>query len=1214
MRTTLALATLLLSSVALAQETRGTIAGRVVDSQSAAVTGAKVAVTNVETNVVTELTTNMTGYYEASLLLPGTYRVAAEAAGFKQTLRQGLIVTVGGRLDVNIVLEVGAMTESVTVTAESPILDTSSVTSGRLYDQRAVMDLPILGNNPLLLTKLAPGVSHNGINRFANQGFTIAASEYFLPGAIGGNEWSIDGAPNNGRERQPAYVPDSDVVGEMRVDTTGFDASFGHSTGINISMMTKSGANAIHGTLTDQYWNSRWNGSPFFVRQVYYKNIAAANAAGDTARAQQLASQPMQAGAHSNNYAGTFSGPVVIPKLVNGRNKLFFFASYAGTKELRNEEATGLNKTVPTAADLRGDFSPLLAVDPVRYTVYDPLSIAADPARATHYIRTPMPGNIVPKSRMINPLYDTYVKFFPTPNNSPLDPKAQPTNNYIASSQPDNTDYWTFTNRMDYNASAAHRFFARWSYNTFMEDKYDWTYEIARHLMSNDDHRVNLGGTLDWTWTASSSTVLNANLSLNNFVQGNLTGGGRKYKPSDVGLPTYLDQKAGADHILPTIGVSGYTGIGQNIGSFTAYRTFTPRINLTHVRGRHSIRTGFEYRGQYRTNTAGGNTSGSFNFDNSFVRKNDDTFTAAGSIGLSWAAFMMGLPNSMSVSTSDSYATFNPYFGWYAQDGWRITRRLTLNLGLRLEYESGPTERYNRMLAFYDPDVKLPITDGAVAAYAAKPLAELAASNFLVRGGSVYAGENGRPRAIWGGELMWLPRVSAGFQLTAKTVLRGGYGIFYDTLNVLNLGIDQYGYDRATSTTLTTDYGKTWLAGDPAKGISPLNDPFPVRADGTRFNDLLRSSLGTMAVAGRSFTYNNWDAKHGRVQRWRAAVQRQLTPNSVVEAAYNGSWADHLSFNTRIDALPQQYWSNGTVRTAANDAVATDLNQNVTNPYYIGNFASLKTSNPVVYQQMSTLSFFTSSTIRKATLLRPRSNISGLYYSNNPIALARTHSLEFTYERRMSKGFNLNLGYSMMQSDKYDTTLNEFEVPSRWTATNNGRPHRLSATGIYDLPFGASRRYLKSGVLGQVVGGWQITATYEWQPGPLLDFGNIFFNGNFDDVPLGASQRTLDRWFNTDGFERVAAKQPASYQIRAFPTRIPDVRADMTNQWNASVVREFSVRERVKFQVRLDTLNLQNRSQFGGPSTDPTSTNFGRVTSQTAAVNRWLQIQARLKF
>ncbi len=1205
------MALLAVTSVVPAQETRSMIYGRVLDPQGSAVPAAAVVVTNTDTNTTTKLTTNETGYYEASLLLPGSYQVTAEASGFKRALRSGMTLPVSTRMEINLTLELGAVSETVSVTAEAPILDTSTVSSGRVMDNRTLMDLPVLGNSAILLVKLTPGIQVPGTNNYLGLHSNQGGSGYYTPGNVGGNEWSIDGMPNAGDERRVAYLPYSDTLSEFKVETSNFDSSIGHTTGVNIAMMSKAGTNDYHGTLTEQHWQQRWNGSSFFVRKNYYANIAAAEARGDKALADKLRSEDMQTSGRSNNYAATVGGPVVIPKLVNGKDKLFFFFAWNGFKDVKSEDATNINRTIPGLADREGNFSRLLQVDARRYQIYDPLSVRADPARATHYIRDPLPGNLVPRARFINPVYDAYVKLLPIPNNEPTNPRMEPRNNYLATATPYNWDYTAYTNRVDYQASERHRFFGRWSWNNFQEDRGDWTYESARGLNTNGLNRHNVGATADWVYSKSAATVFDLALATNEFKTGTKFSVPLQYSASKMGLPAYIDQRAGDRLIIPTMEFSSYQTLGRGWPTFTRYRMLTGKMDLSHIRGRHSLRGGFDARGHFRTGGGGGNITGTYSFSNTYTRKYDDSLEPYGEYGHSWAAFIMGIPNGISIPRNEDYATHNPYYAWYVQDNWRLTSKLSLNLGLRLEYELGPTERHNRAIAYFDYTAKLPIADAAQAAYAARPVPERAASTFVIQGGSLYAGAGGVSRRLIKNELNWLPRVSVAYQWNNKTVLRGGYGIYFDTINVLNQGIDQTGYSRSTGTTVTTDFGARWLVGNPKNGISSLRDPFPVRADGTRFNEPTREALGLMARVGRGWSFNDFNTRHARVQRVRAGLQRQLTTNQVIEVAYAGSFGGRVPLAKNLSPLPEQYWASGLAR---NDAVAGNMNANVTNPFNLNNFAGLQTSLPLVYQDMTTMSFYTSSTIRKNQLLRDYPHMNGLTKNTVPDGQVRTHALEVTFERRFSKGLSMNVGYTRLKARERDYYANEFDPLPSWQESNDGRPHRFLATSIIELPFGRGRALLAGGPLSWIAGGWQLSVTYEFQPGGLLGWGStVFYYGqSLEDIRQG--ERTLERWFNTGNFERNSAKTATSYHRRVFPTRLEGLRADMLNQWNTNIQREFKIKERLSFQLRMDAINVMNRAQMSGPSTSPTSTDFGRVTSQSSATNRWIQIQGRIRF
>jgi hypothetical protein len=1000
------------------------------------------------------------------------------------------------------------------------------------------------------------------------------------------------------------------------VETNNFDASIGQTSGASIQMISKSGSNDFHGTATWQHWQQRWQGTPFFVKQQYFRRIAAADAAGNHALADEIRNTDKQPTGRSNNWGASGGGPVIIPKIYNGKNKLFWFFTYNAFKDVKVEDPSNFNRTVPTLNARNGDFSDMLSLpNASRYLVYDPRTVVPDPARATHYIRMPFPNNVIPKSRFVNPSYNAIAKLYPLPNNPPL-PGQEPVNNYLASKTPYNWDYKAFSNRVDYQISDRFRMYGRWSFNDFgPEDRGDWTYETARGLNLNGLVRNNKGGNIDLVYTQNPSTVWDFNIAMDQFREGDIKPKAQEFKPTDIGLPTYLDAKAGSQHILPQMNVNGYSTISPSgISTWTRTRSATFKAGATHIHGDHTIQAAFDTRNMYRTGGGGGNTSGNFTFSNSYTRRDDDGNTPSTNLGLGWAAFILGTPNGISIASNDDYATFTPYYAGFVQDNWRITPKLTINLGLRSEWEGGATERYNRMIAGFDPTLTLPITAAAQAAFAANPIPERAAADFKVVGGTLYTGKD-QPRNLFKNELMWLPRLGAAYQLNSKTVIRAGYGIFYDTLNVMNFGPDQSGFSRSTSTNITNDFGQSWnfpANANPANGLSPLVDPFPVRADGTRFDVPTRDGLGSMAKAGRGFGFTDFNQRHARQQRWRAGFQRQIGRRMVIDAAYAGSYSDRISIGHKLDPLPEQYWADGIVR---NDAIANTLNANVTNPFALKNFESLKTSNPLVYQDMSTQGFFNSSTIRRHQLLRPYPQMNGVTDNTTPSGYNTSHELQVNLEKRFSSGFNFNFGYTAMKLRSADFYLYEWDQAPTERLSNNGRPQRVVGSGIFEVPVGKGKHFLSgaSRPVDLVLGGWQFGATYEWQPGPLVDWGNLFYYGS-DVSNIANVNRTWDSWFNTADFERNSSKGPNSFHRRVFPTRLGDIRRDMTNQWNANAAKNLHLTERVNMQLRMDVLNVQNRSQMDSPNTDPFSTNFGRITSQTAATNRWIQVQARITF
>lgn len=1202
-----------------AQETRGTFSGTVTDSTGAAITGATVTVTNADTNAVFQAITNTTGYYEVPLLLAGNYQMTVASSGFKKLVRSGLTLGLGEQQKIDVTLEVGNASESVTVSAESPILDTSTTSSGKTLTTKEVMDLPVIANDILIQARMVPGVQTSGTTQYLSEGQIGGSStSYFAAGNIGGNEWTLDGQPELGVSRDTAFTPHTDMVEEFKVESNSFDASFGHSTGLNINMSTKSGTNQLHGTTTWEYWNEEWAAAPFFIRANYLANLASARAAGNTSLVNRTLATPEYPKGHSNNFAGTIMGPVVIPKVYNGKNKLFWFFAYDGARDDIPARPSDINDTVPTLPERSGNFSDLLPAGS-QYQIYDPLSVAPNPASAGHYIRQPFPGNIIPQSRFDNPMYAFYNAAIPLPNNNPTNPAQAPLTNYLPNCQPDNNHYNAFENKNDYNMTEKSRFFFRWNWSHYREFYGDLT---CSGLLTTDDTRNNISGVVDWTYTPTPTTVIDIAVAANQWFQRNYNLGLVQYKPSSVGLPAYMDQfcEAHDDCALPALNLSGsyyfYNGstFGRSLSSYPKERSQSIKTNVSHILGKHSLRAGIDFRAQLRHDIGeNGNSMGSFTFSNTYTQATDNGLVAAGSIGLSYAAFQLGIPTSMSVDNNTSVTEGNPYYGWYGMDTWRVTRNLTLTLGLRMEYELGPTEEHNRAIGGFNPALQLPIAAAAEAAYAANPIPQLAASAFNVVGGDYYVGTTGESNKLWQNQLMYLPRLAAAYQVTPKTVIRAGYGVYYDTLNVMNEAANQSGFSCTQTNVSSNNSGVTWNYGNPYQGVSILTNPFPSMAGGNPPCQPYGSSLGPMYQVGRGFTYIPYDREHPKVQRWRGSVQRQLGNNMLIEATYWGQWANDLGVTHRLDALPAQYWSTGLVR---NNTVNNALTANVTNPFYIGNFVSLQTSNPALYSYMNTQSFYTSQTIQVNQLLRPFPQMNGLYQADDPLGKNRIKALEIDFTRRFSRGFNLNASWSWLAA--YDKLIfnNEFDPVPTWYPSNNARPERITVNGLWELPLGKGKQFLKNGIPAAVLGGWQLAVTWEYQSGDLLSFPNIYYYGNMSTLSseLNNVNRSLGEWFNTATFERNPSNQPASYSVRVFPQYINGVRGDKLLQTNANIHRNVRLYEKMTLQFRMDMFNVFNRSQFSDPDTNPNDSTFGEVLSQTASQNRFIQIQGRIQF
>ncbi len=661
----------------LTQETRGNISGTVRDAQGV-VPGATVDDHEYRYRGGTAARDQQQRLFRSAAAPAGELSDCGDDDGLQEPAPSGILVAVGQQVSVQLTLELGAITEEITVTAASPLLDTSAVSSGQNFDSRMVEGLPMFSNMPIMLTRFAAGVNPSTNQSLVSQGFadgtTQAAGAAF--GGVGSNTYSIDGATNSGSARRIAASPNSDMIQEMRVESSNFDASVGHGTGLQIAMVTRSGANQYRGTANYQYWTNKINELNPSQRLTFTP-----------------AGKDLYETGRSHNLALTAGGPVVIPKLVDGRNKLFFFANYSHV----NDFIPGKNQassTVPASdAELRGDFSDLLRLpNPAQYQIYDPLTVRRDPANPNRFIRDPFPNNIIPASRIVNPLYGLYRQMVPKPNQNLIEDGATPTGNYYRGGEPDKPVSTLYAGRIDFNKSARNRFFFRVSGNTFLEPVSDWTYEVPEFegLHSIDRSRYNWAVIGNWTHVRGK-TVIDSQVASNRFFQDDLLRRLHEYKPTDIGMPSYLDSFCAAqnDCMLPAVAIGGYQGISQGAVSGDRTTNLQGTVNVTQVRGAHTLRGGVDARLAQRQRGLGGNPSSQLSFTNEFTRQASDTAQLTPSnLGLSLAAFMLGIPSTSTATIQPTSNLRNHFFAVHGQDSWRF-QNLTLNLGLRVEWENG---------------------------------------------------------------------------------------------------------------------------------------------------------------------------------------------------------------------------------------------------------------------------------------------------------------------------------------------------------------------------------------------------------------------------------------------------------------------------------------------------------------------------------------------
>ena len=817
------------TGVCLGQESRGSIIGIVTDPSGAVIPGAEIKATNRATGTVGSATTNESGNYEIPYLLPGTYKIEVESPGFKTSVRDRIDLRVADRIEIDFALEVGEVTESVLVTGETPLLETTSASVGMVMYEQQVQELPVVGGNPFYLAGVARGVISPGGRSAGNPMDQGAATDNIVNGTRNMSEASVDGAPNV-VERAAVFSPPQDLVQEFKIHTATFDASIGHAAGGMTNVSIKSGTNEPHGT--GYYNESRWRAVPWFTNRFIYDPKTGPITEEKKERALE--------GWRHRRGGGTLTAPVYIPKLYDGRNKTFVSFGYEKLYILRNLSGT---YTVPSLAMKGGDLSELLAAGS-KYQIYDPLTTVPS-SKKGRFERKPLPGNIIPASRL-DPIALNILDYYPAPNQQGTVDGRQ---NFYRTR---NIDRWnrTIVARVDHNISDRHRVFFR--ANNSQHDNQDDTLPTEATVTILD--RTGWGFVFDDVYTISPQTIMNFRYGIT-YQNPDTYRGTQGFDLTTLGFPRSLvdDIAAKTDpagFAFPMIYIDGgaYTQLSDNGGNNRTMYYHNLAGTLTKIVNTHSLKAGIDFRLMRENGFAYGNVAPRFNFTQSYTRGPLDNSPTA-PIGQGLASMLLGIPTGGNVSVNASRAEQSTFWGLFIQDDWRISRKLTMNFGLRWEYEGPTTERFNRTVRGFDFEAESPIAAQAKANYALNPIPELPVSQFDLRGGLLFAGVGGQPRGVWNGDRNNLaPRIGLAYKLTDKTILRAGYGIFYDVVGIDRQDVNQGGFNQSTNIIASLDNGQTYQASIAA--------PFPNGIEAASLSSTKGCSTRT-CNAGRSHCSGN---------------------------------------------------------------------------------------------------------------------------------------------------------------------------------------------------------------------------------------------------------------------------------------------------------------------------------------------------------------------
>jgi hypothetical protein len=1120
---------LTLAASASAQTTTGVLFGVVRDAAGAVMPGVTVTVIDGGTNAKSEAITDERGAFLVAQLPPGSYRVEAALQGFKSFVRTGVPVAVQQQFRMDIVLEIGQMAETVDVVAEAAVLETTTSSVGKVVDNARIQALPLNTRNVYGLIYLTPGVT-GGIGNSHNQ------VGYSVNGVRGGlMETLVDGSsaafPTVNGFHGISVFPSVDAVQEFKVQGGNYSAEFGRSLGSVLNLVYKSGTNTLRGTAYEFYRDSQFDSNTYFNK---LRNVPLA----DFSRSQ---------------FGGMTGGPIA-------RDRTFFMVSYEG---LRQNSFRELLATVPTALERAGDFGQTRGANGQPIVIYDPSTTVAN-ANGNGFVRSPFLNNRIPTNRM-DPVALNVMRYFPAPN-QPGDPTTGRNNFYASGSAKVNTD--NFDIRIDQNLGTNRRLFGRYSYRRSLDappQLFPGETGVAEGRINLNDWGQNF--VLDYSDHVWGQHILNARIAFarNRFLFENQALG---FSPTSLGFPA--DIEANVDRpMFPAFSVTDVQALGGGDHRSSGFNNYNASLSLSRSVGRHFLKAGYEGR-MLRINVWEARAAGSYTFSRLFTQgPNPLATTALGGHG--FASFLLGAGSSgLLYQNWKNVASQSFYHAWYLQDDWRIGDRLTVNAGVRYDFDQPRTERYDRM-SWFDPEVR-------------SPLADVVSQFPDLQGGLKFVGVDGNSRSQYEGD--WnniAPRLGAAYQLTSKTVIRGAFGRFFGPSTLAAQGtVGPYGFRVETP----------WIATiDNLTPVNYLRNPFP-----EGFKPVPGANDGLMTAIGGRVEAPLRDTNTPNVWQWNLTVQRELPGSILVEAAYVGNRGRDLSLGGEggytLNQLDPSYLSLGSA-----------LNQQVANPFF-GRVATGPLAQP---------------TVARGQLLRPYpqfGDIIPLFYQG---AESRYDAFQLTISRRFNHGVGFEASYVASESRDWGQSYqNAYDLSSADSLSGVHVPYRAIVSGLYQLPIGRGRAIggQMSRALDAVVGGWQINGIWTLQAGSTLGIGVSNNTGLFsqgiranwtgqDAVIDGSAEDKLTKWFDTTVFA-----QPAPFTFGNAPERIPGLRSHHLNSLDLSLLKEVQPSSSLRLQLRIEAFNLFDYVQFGSPNTTLSNASFGQVTSQA---NSPRQLQFGLK-
>lgn len=1136
-----------------AQEVRASLSGIVSDPTGAAVAGASVALTSVERNTTATVQTNELGNYVFSFVVPGNYTLSVERTGFKKYVRQAIVLAAQDRARADVILEIGEMTQSVTIEADVSQLQTETASRGQVISNQLIANLPTQGRNPFQIAWSMPGVTKTGDWRYLRS-FDVGGTTGFSinGGKRGDNEVLIDGISNVRGSRSVIGVPSPESVQEFKVLTNTYDSQYGRTGGGIVTIVSKSGGNAFHGNLFEYFQSEELNANQSELNRVGAKK------------------PPM----NINTFGFQLSGPVVIPKILDGRNKLFWLLSYEG---LRQRSADPGAANFPLDQWRTGDFSGLQNAQSSAVTIYDPLTTDAAGNR------TPFAGNRIPTAR-IDAVAGKVMSYYPSPN-APGDGPAR-INNYIYPSRWV-ADMNAWSGRMDYRVNDTNTVYFRYSQNPFSEFRsLVWGGTNAAEPTGNAPLlRNGRNWTADWTTILSSSMTFNLRAGLARWETTSGNSFGANFNPAELGFAQSLVSQF-TRYQYPRFNYSSNSsfqsiGSGDSVVNSSPSDSYTLQPNFNMIRGRQTMKFGAELR-RYNDNTnSPGASSGVYQFDRNWTQARAQQGDAVS--GNEFATFLLGYPTSGYVDRNIDPAYKNNYYALFFQNDWRVSSRLTMNFGIRWDYETPMVERYDRMQGQFLYDKASPI--------------DAQAQGLDVKGVPTFANVNGQDRGTFARDRNnFQPRVGAAYHLGNAWVIRGGYGLYYLGQNERGGAL---GFSQRTNAIVSTD-------GNLTPSVT-LANPFS-NLTGGKLLDAIGSSRGESSFLGQSLGVNYFDRPLPYAHQFSFDIQRELPGNMLAEIGYVGNITKKLPVSAgNLNAVPASMLG----RRKADGAIDTTwYTDRIANP-----MAGLIPDNAGL----------NGATTPRQNLLYPFPQFSGLTLNNLPIGGQNYNGLQTRLTKRFSQGFTFIASYVFSKTleelnllNVQDLNLNDvYSTPlEKRSAQETDVPHKFNFSGVYEVPVGRGKRFGSdvNKVADALLGGWTLNWNLGLQSGWAIDYPNAMQAQQGDARATDAQKAqgylfNVDLWNNPATGKRVAAQE--QYTLRDFPTRFGNVRVPGYKNIDASLAKSFAIKEAMKLQVRGEMVNATNSpwfSRLASNGTNVTSANFGKLDVTQRNLPRFIKL------